>query len=69
MSGKTDIVKGRIKEAVGVLTNNEQLREAGKTDQAVGNVKQASQKVVDKAKDAAEEMAEKAKRATDKPCE
>ena len=61
MSGEKDIVKGRIKEAVGVLTNNEKLRETGKTDQAVGKVKQASQKVVDKAKDAAKETVEKAK--------
>ena len=60
MSGKTD-VEGRMKEAVGILTNNEKLREAGKTDQAVGKVKQASQKVVDRAKDAAKETVEKAK--------
>ncbi len=80
MSGKTDIVKGRIKEAVGVLTNNEKLREAGKADQEVGKVKQAAQKVVDKAKDVAtetlekakvvaEQAVDKAKKATDKICE
>ncbi len=61
MSGKTDIVKGRLKEAVGVLTNNQQLREDGQTDQAVGKVKQAAQKVVDKAKDAAKGTVEKVK--------
>ena len=26
MSGKTDVVKGRIKEAAGVLTGNDRLR-------------------------------------------
>jgi uncharacterized protein YjbJ (UPF0337 family) len=31
MNGEKDIAKGRIKEAVGVLTNNEKLREEGKT--------------------------------------
>ena len=50
MSGKTDEVKGRIKEAVGALTNNNQLRREGKTDQAVGKIKQVAQKVVDKVK-------------------
>ena len=53
MSGKTDIVKGRIKEAVGALTNDEKLRLEGQSDQAVGEVKQMAQKVVDATKDAA----------------
>jgi uncharacterized protein YjbJ (UPF0337 family) len=47
MGGKTDVVKGRIKEAAGVLTGNEKLREEGKTDQAVGKAKQAARKTVD----------------------
>ena len=49
MSGKTDIAKGRIKEAAGVLTGNDKLRRKGKTDQAVGQVKQVAEKVIDKA--------------------
>ena len=36
MSGKTDIVKGRIKEAATALTGNDKLRAEGKADQAVG---------------------------------
>jgi uncharacterized protein YjbJ (UPF0337 family) len=48
MSGKTDIAKGRIKEAAGVLTGNDRLRSQGKTDQAVGQVKKAAAKVADK---------------------
>ena len=47
MGGKTDVVKGRIKEAAGALTGNDELREEGRTDQAVGKVKQAAQKAVD----------------------
>jgi uncharacterized protein YjbJ (UPF0337 family) len=47
MGGKTDVVKGRIKEAAGALTGNDKLREEGKTDQAVGEAKQAVQKVAD----------------------
>ena len=45
MSGKTDIVKGRIKEAAGALTGDDRLREEGKTDQAVGKAKEAVRKV------------------------
>ena len=46
MSGKTDVVKGRVKEAAGVLTGNDKLRAEGRTDQAVGKTKQAVQKTV-----------------------
>ena len=45
MSGKMDVVKGRIKEAAGALTGNDAIREEGKTDQAVGEAKQVVQKV------------------------
>jgi uncharacterized protein YjbJ (UPF0337 family) len=46
MGGKTDVVKGRIKEAAGALTGNDELREEGKTDQTVGKAKQVVQKAV-----------------------
>ena len=52
MSGKTDVVKGRIKEAAGALTGNDKLRAKGKTDQAVGKTKQAVQKTADTVKKA-----------------
>ena len=52
MGGKTDEVKGRIKEAAGALTGNDKLREEGKTDQAVGKAEQAVQKTADTAKKA-----------------
>jgi uncharacterized protein YjbJ (UPF0337 family) len=50
MGGKTDVAKGRIEEAAGVLTGNDKLRAEGKTDQAVGEVKQVAAKAVDKVK-------------------
>ena len=49
MGGKTDVVKGRIEEAAGALIGNDKLREKGKTDQAVGQAKQAAEKGVDQA--------------------
>jgi uncharacterized protein YjbJ (UPF0337 family) len=48
MSGKTDVVKGRLKEAAGALIGNDKLRAEGKTDQAIGKVKQIAEKAVDK---------------------
>lgn len=72
MSGKTEEVKGRIKEAVGALTGDDKLRDEGKADQLVGKVKQAAQKAAETVADAtksavdavaylAEDLAEKAK--------
>lgn len=60
MSGKTDVVKGRIKEAAGALTGNDALREEGKTDQAVGEAKQAVQNVAETVKNAVEKVVKKA---------
>ena len=56
MGGKTDVVKGRIKEAAGALTGNDRLRAEGKTDQAVGKVEQAVQKTADTVKKAVEKV-------------
>ena len=51
-SGKTDELKGRVKEAAGALTGDKKLKREGKTDQAVGKVKQNAAKVIDKIRDA-----------------
>jgi uncharacterized protein YjbJ (UPF0337 family) len=50
MSGTTDQIKGRVKEAVGVVTDNQRLKDEGRTDQAVGKMKKAVDRVIDKAK-------------------
>ena len=54
MSGKTDEMKGRIKEAAGALTDDNKLRKEGKADQAVGKAKQvaSAQKALENAKSA-----------------
>ena len=56
MGGKTDVVKGRIKEAAGVLTGNDRLRDEGKTDQIVGKAKQAVQNAADTVKRAVKKV-------------
>jgi uncharacterized protein YjbJ (UPF0337 family) len=49
-SGTTDKAKGRVKEAAGVLSGDRKLKSEGKLDQAAGTVKNAVDKVADKAK-------------------
>ncbi len=53
MAGKSEEIKGRIKEAAGAVTDDDRLRREGKIDQASGKVKQAAEKAVDKVKDVA----------------
>jgi uncharacterized protein YjbJ (UPF0337 family) len=52
MSGTTDQIKGRVKEAVGVLTDNQRLKDEGKLDQTTGKIKETVERVIDKAKNA-----------------
>ena len=52
MSGTSDKIKGRVKEAAGVLTNNKRLKDQGRLDQTAGKVKGAMERVIDTAKSA-----------------
>lgn len=49
--GTLDDAKGRVKEAAGDLTGDEDLKNEGKVDRASGKVKDAVGGVADKAKD------------------
>lgn len=58
-SGKTDELKGRVKEAAGALTGDEKLKRDGKADQTAGKLKEAvegvqkkAEKAIDRVKDA-----------------
>ena len=53
MSGTGDEVKGRIKKAVGELTDDDRLKREGTIDKTAGRTKRAVNKVVDKVKDVA----------------
>ena len=48
----TDEAKGRVKEAVGDLTDDKDMKREGKVDKASGKAKDAVDKAGDKAKDA-----------------
>jgi uncharacterized protein YjbJ (UPF0337 family) len=48
MAGEADEAKGRIKEAAGDLTGNDDLKREGKADKIGGKVKDAVDTVKDK---------------------
>ena len=61
MKGSTEIVKGRIEEAAGALTGNDELRAKGQANQAIGHVKQVAEKGVRQAKESARKIVDKAR--------
>lgn len=61
MNGKLDVVKGRIKEAAGVLIGNAELRTEGKADQVAGKAKEVVEETVQKVKEAAQKTIDKLK--------
>jgi uncharacterized protein YjbJ (UPF0337 family) len=46
-----DDAKGRVKEAAGSLTGDEDLKREGKVDRGTGKIKEGVEKVSDKVKD------------------
>lgn len=51
MSGDADKAKGRVKEAAGSLTGDDDLKNEGRVDQASGNIKDKVTGAVDKVRD------------------
>jgi len=58
-SGKTDDVKGKVKEAAGVLTNDDDLKKEGQLDQKGASVKKAVESVGEKVGDAVDSVKDK----------
>ena len=56
MGSTTDKITGRIKEAVGVITDNDRLKSEGQMDQVVAEMKEAAEKVKDKVKRVVEKV-------------
>jgi uncharacterized protein YjbJ (UPF0337 family) len=54
-----DEAKGRVKEAAGDLTDNDELKREGKVDQAAADAKQHVEKAADKAGDAVDSIKDK----------
>ncbi len=62
MGEKTDEAKGRAKEAVGDLTDDERLKREGKMDRAGATVKRKTGETVDKAKEAVDDVMDDARK-------
>jgi uncharacterized protein YjbJ (UPF0337 family)/anti-sigma regulatory factor (Ser/Thr protein kinase) len=60
MGGEMDETKGRMKEAAGKLTDDEELQREGKVDRAAGTAKEKMEQMKDKAGDAVDRMKDKA---------
>jgi len=54
-----DQVKGKVKQAVGDLTDNEDLKKEGKADEKVGDVKEILEDVKDKGDDLVDAVKDK----------
>ena len=52
MAGEADEAKGRMKEAAGDLTDDQDLKNEGKVDKGTGKLKDAAVKAGDKVKKA-----------------
>jgi uncharacterized protein YjbJ (UPF0337 family) len=61
LNGKTDQVKGKVKQAWGDLTGSDRLHDEGVADEAAGNVEEGFGKARRKVGDALHEVAHKIK--------
>jgi uncharacterized protein YjbJ (UPF0337 family) len=59
MGSKSDDLKGRAKEAVGDLTDNDELKREGQADRAGGKAKEVIENAGEKAKDLVDEIKDK----------
>ena len=57
-----DQAKGRIKQAMGDLTDDDRLRREGKTDEAAGKTKDGLDKAADKLRDAVDGVKDRVQR-------
>ena len=66
MGENLDQAKGRAKQAVGDLTDDDQLKKEGKLDELGGKLKEGMDTVKDKAADAVDKIKDKVDSATDR---
>jgi uncharacterized protein YjbJ (UPF0337 family) len=59
MGSKSDDLKGRVKEAVGDLTDNDDLKREGQADRASGKAKDVVDSLGEKAKDVVDDVKDK----------
>ena len=57
--GKAEELKGRVKEAAGDLTDDDELRRSGKADKTSGKAKQAVEHAADKVEEGIDRLKDK----------
>ena len=62
LDGKAEQLKGKVKKAVGDLTDNERLHDEGAADEAAGNVQEGFGRARRKVGEAIEDVGEDLKR-------
>ena len=62
LEGKAEQVKGKVKQGVGDLTDNERLHDEGLADEAAGNVQEGYGKTKRKIGEAIEDLGENIKK-------
>lgn len=62
LEGKADKMKGKLKQGVGDLTDNDRLHDEGVADEAEGNVQEGLGRARRKAGEAIEDLGERIKR-------
>ena len=56
MSGKSDEIKGKVKQQVGKLTGDDDLRDEGIADELGGKIKKGAEKVKDAVGDVVDKL-------------
>jgi uncharacterized protein YjbJ (UPF0337 family) len=64
MSGQSDQMKGRIKQAAGDLADDDRLRDEGERDEMAGKVKEKAESFKDKFDDAVDKVKDNANERT-----
>ena len=59
MGSSIDQAKGRVKEAAGDLTNDDELKREGKADRAGGKVKEFAENAKEKVEDVVDDVKDK----------
>ena len=59
MGEKKDKAEGRVKQAAGALTGNEELKKEGRRDEQAGKVKEKADEAVDAVKDKIEDVSKR----------
>jgi uncharacterized protein YjbJ (UPF0337 family) len=59
MEGKKDDIKGRVKEATGDLTDDDDLKREGKADQFGADIKEKAETAKDKVNEAVDDVKER----------